>query len=303
MSHSTRNKVALGSLAVAALVASQGALAHTRLDVPTVPEATRVRNSVIISHGCPGVIVNGTTLSRNPTYGTSVVFPNAISYTPIIGVDSGAGKVYTTDPASSFYSPLAGIGTLLRDGGPFPNIGIKTDALGNHDGFYAYGKSYDQRISTPIAVDFRSAAVTINPASCARSVTFVAAIADFCNNINTPGAVANDTQILYWSPIPNFTGVPGQPFGTSGATGTTKNGLTVGSAAYSLYDGYSDTAHTLPGDGWGSPATLKITRVSALPATGCTGNGGLGDDVYVYPSAEQINAELPIKQNTWYKAK
>ncbi|MFI3135988.1 MAG: hypothetical protein QX197_04345, partial [Methylococcaceae bacterium] len=49
-------------------------------------------------------------------------------------------------------------------------------------------------------------------------------------------------------------------------------------------------------DGWNSPATLKVTRdtvANPLPA-GCTGNGGKGDDVYIYPSADQINKEMPI---------
>ena len=150
--------------------------------------------------------------------------------------------------------------------------------------------------ATPIQVDFNSAAVTINKDSCARSVTFELAIADICDLV--PSTAASDEEILYWSPIPNFTGVPGQPFGAPTADPTSTNipgGIPAG-PPYSHYDGYADAAHTIAGDGWGSPATLKVNRnltTNPLPAS-CTGNAGAGDDVYVYPSAEQINAELPV---------
>lgn len=284
-------KLAMYSLTAVAMVAvSQGAFAHTRFETSTVAEGTKVHNQVNIGHGCPP------TTARRATVGTSVVFPNAISYTPVIGVDSGTGKVFTTNPASAYYAPLAGIGTLIRTGGPFPSEQIKADALGNHDGFWAGGKAYDQTISTPINVDFASAAITIAKTSCARSVTFVAAIADFCS-VSVPSATAKDEEVLLWSPIPNFTGVPGQPFGAPKADAA--RSISVG-PSYSNYDGYQDAAHTIPGDGWGSPATIKVTRnltTNPLPA-GCTGNAGAGDDVYIYPSAEQINKELPIWSGT-----
>ncbi|MFZ4702652.1 MAG: hypothetical protein ACOYMG_21625, partial [Candidatus Methylumidiphilus sp.] len=139
------------------------------------------------------------------------------------------------------------------------------------------------------------AAVSIAKTSCARSVTFYAAIADVCD-ASVPSTAASDEQVLYWSPIPNFSGVPGSPFGTS--VGDPARKIPVG-PKYSNYDGYQDAAHTIPGDGWGSPATYKVTRdltKNPLPA-GCTGNAGAGDDVHVYPSAQQINQELPVWSN------
>ncbi|MGR8998472.1 MAG: hypothetical protein ACU88J_05430 [Gammaproteobacteria bacterium] len=284
MSKKTFKKLAMCSLTTAALVAtSQGVFAHTRLEIPTVGEGVtvghsqtgRVHNYLRISHGCPPAT------DRRATMGTSLVFPNAVSYTPVIGVDSGNGKELTTTPAAEFYSPLAGIASLIRTGGPWEFTNVKVDPLGNKDGFWAGGKAYDQKISTTISIDFDVNAVTIIPESCARSVTFELAIADFCD-ISVPGATVKDEEVLFWSPIPNFPGVPGQPF----SAGT----------PYSNYDGYADAAHTIEGDGWGSPATLKVNRnltANPLPA-GCTGNGGAGDDVYVYPSAEQINKELPV---------
>lgn len=271
----TFNKLVTGSLTVAAIaVVSQSAFAHTRLETPAVVEGKRVHNATRISHGC------GDAGARQPTYGSSVVFPNAISYTPIIGVDSGSGKVFTTAPASDFYSPLAGIGMLIRSNSPWDASNIKADSQGNVDGFWAGGKPYDQTISVPILVDFESTAVSIEPSSCARSVTFYPAIADVCD-ASVPSTIATDVEVLYWSPIPNFDGVPGQPFGPG--------------HPYSNYDGYEDSGHTVTGHGWNSPASLKVTRSEDNPLPGgCMGNGGLGDDIYVYPSAEQINHELPV---------
>jgi len=312
MSKSTilKKRVIYSLVTTVMAAASQGGFAHTRLESPTILEGSSgvlAHNRVTIGHGCPPIT------ARNPSYGTSVVFPNAISYSPIIGVDGssagkGTAKQYATNQdASTYYAPLAGIGALIREGGAFPYENIKADAKGNIDGFWAAGKSYDQTISTPIQVSFKTAAVTIAPASCARSVTFVLAIADICTV--KPSATATDAEILYWSPIPNFTGVPGQPFGAPVAD--TVRSIPAG-PAFSLYDGYADAAHTIAGDGWGSPATLKVVRnTTGTPATlttaavaanplpaGCAGNGGLGDDVYIYPSAAQINAELPIWTGT-----
>lgn len=281
--------LALGTLALATLASSQLAFAHTRLETPSVTEGTKVHNYVVIGHGCPP------SSARQPTYGTSVVFPNAITSSPIIGVDSGAGKTYTTNPASSYYSPLSGIGTYIRGGGAWDAGMIKVDALGNNDGFWSGGKAYDQTVSTPVVVPFFSAAISIAPKSCARSVTFELAIADICDG-TVPSTTAADQQVLFWSPIPNFTGVPGQPFGTPAGDATRK---IPSGPKFSNYDGYQDANHTIPGDGWGSPATLKVNRdltKNPLPA-GCSGNGGKGDDVYIYPAAEQINREMPAFQS------
>ena len=312
--------LALGSLTLTALAASQGAFAHTRLETPTVPEATRVHNEVVISHGCPP------TTARRPTFGTTVVFPNAVSYTPVIGVNQNntgataglAGAAYTTNQAATYYSPLAGIGAMINGGGPwmegngYDAGNLKVDSAGNKDGFWAGGVAYDQTISTYLAVPFFSAAITIAPASCARSVTFELAIADICD-VTVPSTIAADTQVLYWSPIPNFLlgPAPGGPFGapTANLASTNLPGGIPAGPKYSNYDGYADAAHTIAGDGWGSPATLKVTRnltTNPLPK-GCSGNGGAGDDIFVFPSAQQINAELPAWSNTkqtginWWK--
>ncbi len=304
MSRTVRlKKLALCSASTAILLAaSQGVFAHTRLYTSVVPENTKLMNYVNIGHGCPPAT------ARKATFGTSVVFPNAVGYTPIIGIDStsdgkGTAKVNSAIQAKDLYSPLSGIGTLVRATSPWPYSNNKLDALGNKSGFWAGGIAYDQADSTAIPVAFYSAAVKIVPASCARSVTFMLAIADICDT-GAKSPNIGDEQALFWSPIPNFTGVPGQPFG-AGVADATRN-IPVG-PKFSNYDGWGNgdkvgmgAATATAGDGWGSPATLKVTRdlvTNPLPAS-CTGNGGKGDDVYVYPSAEQINKDLPV----WSKA-
>lgn len=142
-----KNAFSLYSAAVVMLAASQGAFAHTRLEIPVVVEGTfnatthaqsgRVLNQVVISHGCPGVAPSTV---RLPTYGTSVVFPNAVQYTPVIVVDQGAGPQYTSNQnAGSYYSPLAGIGQIIRTGGPWVTNNNKADNQGNVDGFWGGG--------------------------------------------------------------------------------------------------------------------------------------------------------------------
>ena len=297
-------------------VFSQCSFAHTRLESPNVIQGVKVHNRLNVGHGCS---IDAIGTKGGSTFAQSAIFPNAVSYTPIIGVDSSAtgstwnSATYTTQPASTFYSPLAGIGTLIREDGAWPITLQKTDAAGNNDGFSAGGKAYDQTVSAGIQTSVATAAITIPATSCARSVTFMLAVADICD-ITVPSAIATDKEVLYWSPIPNFAGVPGQPFGSAKGNSTSTNiagGIPVG-PAYSNYDGYTDAALTIAGDGWASPATLKVYRnitgtpapvangvyTAALPANplppGCTGHGGLGDDVYVFPSAAQINAEMPI---------
>jgi len=307
----TFKKLAMCSMTTAALVvASQGAFAHTRLETPVAIEGVKIHNSANISHGCPP------STARKPTYGTIVLFPNNVDYVPVIGVDStsgnaasktalfptgnlvqlgkGTAKVFTTNPLSTYITtPLASLGSLIHNGGPFPSENIKVDSKNNIIGFWAGGKAYDQTVSTIIQTDFSTPAISIVPKSCARSVTFALAIADVCD-ASVPSATAKDEEVLYWSPIPNFAGVPGQPFGATVADAT--RSIPTG-PAYSKFDGYADTAHTIAGDGWGSPATLTIVRnlnTNPLPTTGCTGNGGFGDDVYVYPDAKQINDHMPV---------
>ena len=312
-------KLALASATTAVLaIASQGAFAHTRFAYPIVTEGQKIVNYVNIGHGCPPAEKRGATI------GTNVIFPNAISYNPVVVKNDGSGKALTTaDVPLNTYAPLTGIGVYMRGTTPWPAYGQHLDALNNTDGFWTGGAAYDQTVSEPVPVPFYSAAVKFTSTSCARSVTFVAQVADYCS-IATPSATADDEHVLYWSAIPDYVGKPyGSPTAKPAVTGAHPAPAVPAGTKYSNYDGYQDAAHTITGDGWSSPATLTVVRDLAnnpLPSS-CANNtfttaapGAIstklnapfavynsgytkGYDLYVYPSAQQINAESPIVDN------
>jgi hypothetical protein len=312
-------KLALVSATTAILaVASQGAFAHTRLAYATVTEGYKIANYVNIGHGCPSATGAG---GRASTIGTNVIWPNAVSYVPVVTKNDGSGLVLdTVDTPLETYTPLTGIGVYMRGTTPWPNYGLHLDALGNTDGFWTGGAAYDQTVAEPVPVPMYSAAVTFKPASCARSITFVAQVADFCS-IATPSSSADDEDVLYWSPIPKYAGAPyGSPTAKPAVTGAHSAPAVPAGAKYSNYDGYQDPAHTITGDGWGSPLTLTVVRdlvknplpIACAANTFTAGSPGAisktlnqpfakynsgyvnGYDVYVYPSAAQINDEMPI---------
>lgn len=321
-------KLALVSATTAVLaVASQGAFAHTRLAYATVTEGYKIANYVNVGHGCPSATGPG---GRASSMGTNVIWPNAISYVPVLVKNDGSGKVLdtTTTPLTT-YAPLTGTGVYMRGTTPWTNYGLHLDALGNTDGFWTGGAAYDQTVSEPVPVPMYTAAVTFPTASCARSVTFVAQVADYCS-IATPSATADDEDVLYWSAIPDYPGRPyGSPTAKAAVPGAHPSPAVPAGTKYSNYDGYQNAAHTTTGDGWSSPLTLTVIRdVANNPVpTSCADNtfdvtvttaknyGAIspklnapfakfnsatpslyqkGYDLFVYPSAAQINAEMPI---------
>ncbi len=129
--------------------------------------------------------------------------------------------------------------------------GEKTDANDNVVGFWAGGgNTLPHHLNGYIP--FRAGAVIIEPTSCAKSVKFYISIADICQI--TPTSGFSDETVNLWT----HTGL-GTPYDRVSATD----------------------------DG---PASLTITRTSALPAS-C----GTGVAVEVKPSAAQINRDMPIK--------
>jgi hypothetical protein len=103
-------------------------------------------------------------------------------------------------------------------------------------------------------IPFRTAKVVINPSSCVKSITFQAAIADICKI--TKFQELNDEAVNTWMPA---------------GTGSSFDSFAL--------------------DGYGSPASLKVLRTSALPAS-CN---NVGFDVTVIPSAAQLDRDLPIR--------
>ncbi len=186
--------------------------AHTRLETATINENTRTANNVVIGHGC----------GENSVIGTSVVFPDGVDST--ITVDGAAHTGALTD----FVQNWGNANQKILNRAVFSYEDEKTDTNGNVVGFWAGGGS-----SLPHQllgfIPFRTSAVIIEPASCAKSVKFYISIADICQI--TPTSGFSEETVNLWT----HTGL-GTPYDRVSATD----------------------------DG---PASLTITRTSTLPAS------------------------------------
>lgn len=245
--------LAFAAIASAIALASQGAVAHTRLQTPTVASGSNIYNATATVHGCHNAAANN---NSTPVIATSVVFPDE-SATVMIRDAVPAGQ-----PANE-YAPYAGTLEDFVEGGAvvhpdkvksrdvFNSEGIKRDpVLNNSVGFYAKDGSLPG-IDYISLLPFRPGAIFVNEGSCAKSVQYVLAIADICKV--TSIAKFSDETVNLWTP-----------------------------AVGSKFDG--------PGlHGFNSPATLTVTRTTPLDAS-C----GLGQEVRVVPTADQINRDLPI---------
>jgi hypothetical protein len=241
----TFKKSAMYSLAATMLAASQGIFADTRLQTPVIPENTQVYNALVIVHGCDDP-VSGTT--STPVFGQSVVFPDGVDSAVTVG---GAGS---SQPLTDFVQNWGNLNQKIQSNDVFTLEAEKTDALGNVIGFWG---GNGKLLGTYTGLNpFVTGAVLIESTSCAKSVTFVFAIADVCMITNLSGF--NTETVNLWTP-----------------------------AVGSNYDGTPDT-----NDGYNSPATLTVTRnltTNPLPAS-C----GAGVNVVVTPSANQINRDMPV---------
>ena len=210
--------------AVGLVCASQFSFAHTRLKTPEILENAASHgsdyNASVISHGCENPTTGAVDIN---TLGTVVVFPDGKD--SIISVDGATYSGPLTDFVTNWGNPV----TKIQDRSIFGYEGYIKDSLGNKLGFWTGGGS-GLTGGFRAVVPFVTAGVIIEPTSCAKSVTFVVAIADICE-ITTPSGF-NDQTVMMWTP-----------------------------AVGSIYDG--------PGlHGFDSPATLKVTRsVAPLPAS------------------------------------
>ncbi|NBQ70172.1 MAG: hypothetical protein EBU46_15600 [Nitrosomonadaceae bacterium] len=198
----------------------QSALAHTRLKTPVVQENAAMHgsnyNDVVVAHGCGEVTVKGTV----------VVFPDGKDSIITTGTMDGAVHTGTlTDFVTNWGSPV----TIVQDNSLFSNQEYIKDSLGNKLGFWTGGGNVLKNGFRGL-LPFTTAGVVIEPTSCAKSVTFVLAIADICE-ITDPNGFSN-TSVGLWT-----------------------------AAVGSIYDGVG--LH-----GYNSPATLKVTRsIAPLPSS------------------------------------
>lgn len=218
------------AMAIATLVGvTLDAQAHTRFRVPVIEENSASHgsnyNDVVVAHGCQNTTDGASTID---TLGTVVVFPDKDS--PIIkkraAGSMGEYEVHDgqlTDFVSNWGSPV----TVIQDASLFEFQEYIRDPLGNKIGFWS-GGGRALKAGYRGLLPFTTAGVVINPESCAKSVTFVPAIADICE-ITGPSGFSNATVQLWTE------------------------------AVGSVFDG--EGLH-----GYNSPATLRVNRtIAALP--------------------------------------
>lgn len=275
-------KITLCSLATVISGAAQFAYAHTVIQ-NSVTTGSTTYNSIVIGHTCES---KG---KKIPVVAQSVLFPTVspiilkgdqvFDSTPTLTL----GDVFETPaviakdaqgtPGTPGYKPavvakaavpldsLANIPQLIQNKDIFKFQREKTNATGNVIGFEGWGGKLDPTLHG--LVPFRTSGLNFKTSSCAKKVYIKVAIADICKMSFPP----QEGTANLW--MPNT---------------TTKFPNVV--------DGTSATAFA------GSPATLTVERplsTNPLPE-GC----GSGDDVYIYPSNADIDANLPIKKR-WGK--
>lgn len=206
------------------LIMTQSALAHTRFRVPVINENAANHgsnyNDVVIGHGCQNSNDGASTID---TLGTVVVFPDGKD--SIIEVNGQAHTGPLTDFVVNWKSPV----TIIQDSSLFTHQEYIKDADGNKLGFWS-GGGRGLKAGYRGVIPFTTAGVVIESTSCAKSVTFVPAIADICEITDTNGF--NNATVQLWT-----------------------------AAVGSVFDG--EGLH-----GYNSPATLKVNRsIEPLPAS------------------------------------
>lgn len=247
------NKLIATAIGTATLLASQGGFAHTRLQLPTIVEGLRTYNATVISHGCHDPVTGN---SSAPAIAHTVVFPSSSAdagFEPTVSRSDG-GDV--SGGVEAFVPNWGSLNRMVKSRDVWTQSQEKFDSVGNRVGFsMTNGKLASSGTSTEIGLGtFRTDAVTIDPASCAKSVKFIVAAAEVCQV--TPESGFNDETVNMWTP-----------------------------AVGSKFDGVG--LH-----GYNSPASLIVTR--DLVAHPLDVSCGDGFDVTVTPSANQINRDLPI---------
>lgn len=168
--------VAIATLVSAGLAAQ--ASAHTRFEVSSLDEGTRVYNNMIIGHGCGSLGV----------VGTSVVVPEGTDSS--ITVDGVAHEGALTDYVTNWGPNVQAIKDTT-----FPQMGVKLGSLSNPVGFWAGGEEVDHNLV--MAIPFRINATNIEPTSCAVSVKFYVSIADVCQVTDAAGLNGTDVAGLW----------------------------------------------------------------------------------------------------------
>jgi len=141
---------------------SSGILAHTRLDVPTMVEGTRLINH-LVAHTC----------GENSMLGTSIVFPDGVDSTVLVDGQPHGGTL------KDFLTNYGNNAQLFFNRAAFDLMEEKVDSLNNVVGFWAGGGPGVSH-TLNVATQFRLTAPSIEPTSCASSVKINISIANIC---------------------------------------------------------------------------------------------------------------------------
>jgi len=153
----------LSAVSTALVGIGMNAFAHTRLDIPTMVEGTRTINHVVITHSCG---------DTKRTIGTSVVFPDGVDSTILVGGQPHTGSL------TDFVENWGNTNQMIMNKAVF-TVGDEKIQNGNVVGFWAGGgEGMPNHLYSTLP--FRASAVNIAAASCAKSVKFYVSIVDIC---------------------------------------------------------------------------------------------------------------------------
>jgi len=144
------------------LIMSVGVFAHTRLDIPTMVEGTRIINN-LVAHAC----------GENSILGTSIVFPDGVDSNVLVDGQPHTGVL------TDFLTNYGNNAQLFFNRGAFDFMEEKIDSLSNVVGFWAGGGPGVPH-TLNLATQFRLSAPSIEPSSCANSVKVNISIANIC---------------------------------------------------------------------------------------------------------------------------
>lgn len=190
-----RNRVlSLSVIAALSAVAWSDAQAHTRFEINTTKEGSRVDNNIMIPHLC----------TNEPVIGQITVFPDVTTALVDTSPDSNAALTAETftrsdQPATAFIQGLTIAGIMNRD--IFDTHALIRDNTGNPIGVWSAGGALAEPnwvAKMPIRIN----PISIVAESCAKKVIIAPAIANVCqvtslNEID--GKNPDRTDVDFWT--------------------------------------------------------------------------------------------------------
>ncbi|MGG7056209.1 hypothetical protein [Nitrosomonas sp. ANs5] len=170
-----QNKIFVLSLAAALVAVAWGnAQAHTRFDINTTREGTRVDNHVVIPHGC----------TDQPVIGNVTVFPDVstalVDTAPLPNAAIGSDAFTRSDqPASAFVSGVITFRPILSKH-VFTMHEIVNDPNGNPIAEWQAGGSSIPASNWVAKLPVRVNPINIEPTSCVNRLIVAPAIANIC---------------------------------------------------------------------------------------------------------------------------